>query len=60
MPMKLGLKSMAVVSTNGVDREGKLGYHVLDESDGGLLGVSPIDVHRSDTGGIVHRGFHCA
>ena len=46
VPVKLGLEFMATVGTNHLDTKGEGLDHVVDESNGILLGVTGIDFLR--------------
>ena len=54
MPVKLGLKLMASVSSNRMDTEGKFINHIINKLNGILLIVTGIDFQRPDSGSIIN------
>ena len=57
MPMKLGLKFMAIVRANGMDPEGEFTNHIIDKIYSILLGVAGINFQGSDAGSVVYRSI---
>ena len=53
MPVKLGLKLMASVSSNRMDAEGKFINHIINKLNGILLIMTSIDFQYPDSGNII-------
>ena len=54
MPMKLGLKFMAIIGSNGMNPEREFRNHIIDKIYGILLRMAIINLQRPDSGGIIH------
>jgi hypothetical protein len=50
-----GLELMPTIRPHGVNPEGKLLDHVVDEGDRILLRVAPVDLEGPHPGGIIDR-----
>jgi hypothetical protein len=57
MPMKLGLKLMASVSSNRMNAKGEFFNHIINKLNGVYLIVTRIDFQRPDPGGIINGGI---
>ena len=53
MPVELGLELVPSIGSDGIDPKRKLLDHVINELDGALLIVLPVDLKRSDTGCVI-------
>ncbi len=53
MPMKFGLKFMAIIRADGMDAERKLGNHMIDKIYGVQLRMAVINLQGPDPGGII-------
>jgi hypothetical protein len=54
VPVEQRLELMSAIGSDRVDPEGELLNDILDEVDGILLGVAPIDLQRANTGGVIN------
>ncbi len=55
MPVELGLELVPSIGSDGIDPKRELLDHIINELDGALLVMLPVNLKRSDTGCVIDR-----